>query len=158
MNKLQALIDYLVAARFCRAEQLHAAMESGEPDASFRAEALDTAGITAGLLLFRHRYTAVIGIERDGGDLAHVLALVHVWMEENGGDHDEFLGWVGEPVADRLSDVDLRVQFEEQITYIPAEPGYTGVDKIAWRGADYKRADIVPDQATAVDGVVGVTA
>ena len=146
--KLFDLYDYLKAAKFCRPEQLMAELEQGAPEPSF-----STSG--GGLLLFRHRYSGRIGIEKAVGDFTHVLALCHVWLAENGGDdlHNKFTGWVGEPADDRLSDIDLRFEFEEEIFYDLA-PGYTGKDKITWKGQVYKRQDPAPDSA---DEVLGVT-
>lgn len=147
MIKLTALHDHLTAARFCRPEQLRAVAEEGTPQGSFKATG-------NGLLILRHAYSARIELKEGAGDLAHVLALVAVWFEENAGQDDEFMGWSGEPTDDRRADIDIRLRFEEEIHYVAAEPGYSGADKIAWRGVDYKRAAETADVADTLDSIV----
>ena len=146
--KLSVLHTYLTqAAHVARPEQLTAELESGEPEGVFR-----TTG--NGLVVYRHQYTGRIVLEHGACDLLHLLALVHVWMEENAGDgdHNRFLGWAGEAVDDRQADIDLRFQFEEEVHYVPAEPEYAGDDKLTWRGTDYKRAAEQVNTAAQLEG------
>ena len=147
MKRLTELHDHLAAARFCRPEQLHAVAEEGAPQGSFKATG-------NGVLVLRHAYTGRIELKKGAGDLAHVLALVAVWFEENAGQDDEFMGWAGEPSDDRSADIDLRFRFDEEIHYVLAEPGYSGADKITWRGEDYKRAAETADVADTLDSIV----
>jgi hypothetical protein len=158
--KLFDLYDHLKASmpRIARPDQLRCELESGEPGASFRWATLAPGGTPAGLVLFRHRYTGRIGLDKGHGDLVHVLALCTAWLQEHGGDdeHHAFLGWVGEPVDDRLSDIDLRFQFEEEVSYVAADAEYAGADRIEWQGQVYRRADLSVDTATAasIEGAI----
>jgi len=150
MKKLQALVDYLTAAKVARPEQIMGVLESGEPIISFEQSGPD-------LLIFYHRYTARVVLEDYPHDVIHLFALVCAWFEENGEDNkDEFLGWIGEPSDDKLGDLDLRVQFEEEARFIPKPQGYTERDVVTWRGADYVPGELTADVATEV-ALQGVT-
>jgi hypothetical protein len=142
VQKLQALADYLTAKMAAKPEQIRGVMESGDPTPSF-----DQAG--PDLVLFVHKYAARIVLEKFPHDLKHVLALVTVWLNEHGGVDDVLVGWVGEPVDDRLGDVDIRLQLEEEVRYVAKPDGYTGRDVVTWKGDDYvpgeKAADIAND-------------
>jgi hypothetical protein len=145
VRKLQALADYLIAAnKVAKPEQLRGVMESGNPTPSFSQAGPD-------LLLFRHKYTARIVLEKFPHDLSHVLALTLAWLGEFAEDGDELLGWVGEPVDDRLGDVDLRLQFDEEARYVPKPTGYTGRDVVRWKGNDYVPGENAADLAESVE-------
>jgi len=145
MKKLQALVDHLTAAMVAKPEQITGVMESGEPLVSFEESGPD-------LLIFHHRYTARVVLEDLPRDLTHVLAATCAWLEEFGDARaDELLGWIGEPSDDKLGDVDIRVQLDEEARYVPKPQGYTGRDVVTWRGVDYVPGEQVADKATEVE-------
>jgi len=142
VEKLQALVTHLVDAAAARPEQIKGVMESGEPQAAF-----DEAG--PDLLIFRHRYVGRVVLDDYPHDLTHVLALTFAWLEENGDERtDTFLGWVGEPSDDRLGDIDLRVELEEEKHYVVKPVNYTGREIVTLKGQQYVPGELVADKAT----------
>ena len=76
-----------------------------------------------------------------------------VWLDENGGDNDEFQGYEGEPVDHHRADITLRISFEEEVRYIPTnDPQYSGKDKVTVGGVDYKRGEQTADVADTLEG------
>ena len=141
MKKLQALVDHLTAAGATKPEQIKGVMESGEPQGGFTQAGPD-------LLLFHHRYVARIVLDDYPRDITHVLALTFAWLEENGdADTDNLLGWVGEPSDDKLGDIDLRVELEEEVRYVVKPGGYTGLDVVTWNAVEYVPGELVADRA-----------
>jgi P2 phage tail completion protein R (GpR) len=151
MRKLQALLATLRDAKAIAPERIEAVIESGE---------VDWSGSRAGpdLLLYRLRYAATVELWGAAGSLTHLLALVAVWLAEQGGDSDfnRLAGFEGEPVDERRSDLTLRLELEEEVRYVPAEPGYAGTDKLTYAGADWKPGEGSPALADTLEGLVVV--
>lgn len=151
MLRLIDLKRYLQGAGLVNPERIEATVESGTTQFACSFNGPD-------LLLFRNRYEGVIEMEGVAGDIEDVLAQALVWVNENGGDEDRLIEWEGEPVDHDRADLTLRFEFEEEVHYIPADPEYTGKDKITVNGTDYRRGTAVADTATTLDGVTGATA
>ena len=149
MGKLAALLAFIRDAKAIAPERIEAVVESGETGFS---------GSRAGpdLLLYRLRYTAAVELWGAAGSLTHLLALVEVWLAEQGGDAERnFLAsFAGEPVDGQRSDLTLRLELEEDVRYVPAEPGYAGADKIAYAGTEWKPGTAIADLALSVEGLV----
>ena len=151
MRKLHALLAYLRDAKAIAPERIEAVIESGEVDFSD-----SRAG--AELLLYRLRYVATVELWGASGSLTHLLALVAVWLAEQGGDaeHNRLAGFEGEPVDNRRSDLVLRLELEEDVRYVIAEPGYGGADKLAYAGADWKPGENSAALADTLEGLLVV--
>ena len=147
--RLFDLAAHLEAAKVARPEQIDAVLETGDPILS-----MSTAEASDGVVALHHRYEGRISFDRANLNLAHVLALVAAWMAEYAEQDDEFLGWSGEPTADRLDDIDLRFHFEGVVQYVEA-PGYTGKDALTWRGTTYQPGPAAADRATELTQVDG---
>ena len=149
MEKLNALVTMLRDAKAIAPERIEAVVESGETEFSGSRAGAD-------LLLYRLRYTAAVELQCVSGSLTHLLALVTVWLAEQGGDaeHNRLVGFEGEPVDGQRSDLTLRFELEEDVRYLPAEPGYTGPDRITYAGAEWKSGSAAPDLALSVEGLV----
>jgi P2 phage tail completion protein R (GpR) len=149
MPKLAALLAFIRDAKAIAPERIEAVVESGETDFSGSRARPD-------LLLYRLRYTAAVELWGAAGSLTHLLALVEVWLAENGGDRKRnFLAsFAGEPVDDRRSDITLRLELEEDVRYLPAEAGYAGADRISYAGAEWKPGLGAADLALTIEGLV----
>jgi hypothetical protein len=144
MHQIIALKQHIEGLGMFNPERIDVAIEQGT---------LEFSGAESGpdLLLYRHRYSGSIELMGAAGDLRDLLGHLAVWLEANGAgetppratldDYD------GEPVDKGRSDITLRLTFEEEIHYTPAEPAYTGKDKLTWNGADWKRGVAAEDVA-----------
>ena len=148
MLKFFALKQHIEGLRLFAPERIDAAIFNG---------GIDWSGSTAGadLLLLRMTYEADIELDGAAGDLRILLAQVGLWLDANGGDpeRNRLLEFTGEPVDKHRSDITLRLAFEEDVRDVPAEPGYTGPDKLTWQGTDWKLGDATADLATTLSSM-----
>ena len=105
------------------------------------------------LLLYRVSYTANIHLSGVFGSLTHLLALVELWLAGLDREHNRLASFEGEPVDAQRSDVLLRLELEESVRYVPAEPGYAGGDQIAWGGVFWKPGVKVADRAVQAEAI-----
>jgi len=152
MQKLIALKRHLETLRLFNPERIEERGEDGT------AEWVNS-GSGADRLLYRHAYTGVIELFGAGGDIRDLLAQVLVWLDANGGDPDrnKLAAWEGEPVERHRADITLRLEFEEEVHYVPAESGYSGPDRITFGGEAWKRGGKEADVAETLDGVEAST-
>ena len=148
MQKLIALKRHLESLRLFNPERIEERGEDG-------SVTWVNSWAGADRLLYRHGYSGVIELFGAGGDIRDLLAQVLVWLDANGGDPDrnKLAAWEGEPVERHRADITLRFEFEEEVRYVPAEPGYAGADMVTLGGDAWKRGDKDADVATTLDGV-----
>ena len=151
MEKAIALKRHIAECGLYNPEHVDVWGEGGETRPSFSQAGSD-------LLVCRVNYTAVIEVLGATGSINHLLALATAWIQENGGENDALEPWEGEPVDRDRADITLRVRFEEESRYIPAEPAYAGKDTLVFNGVTWKPGNAAPDTATLLGfgGVVPV--
>lgn len=153
LEKMMALADFLRGQGLFAAEQLDYWMENGTAEYAGKRQG-------DGLVLCRFRYDAVLSVERYGQSADLFLALLSIWLMEHDceREHDELpMPSIDvTPLNDHLADIEVTVNFIEDITLVPDATGAIAFNGQQWRvqGIEINTADQVgigDDKAAPTD-------
>lgn len=133
LQKMQALADFLRARNLFAAEQLDYWMENGAAEYAQKRSG-------EGLVLCRFRYDAVFSIERYAQSADLFLALLSAWLLDfDSAREDDNLPMPEidvTPLDDHTADVEVTVNFIEEITVVKDVDGNVPFAGDTWRLED----------------------
>lgn len=133
LNKMQSLAAFFLSKNLFAAEQFDYWMENGTAEYAAKR-------VGQGVVLCRFRYDAVLSVERYSQSADLFLALLSAWLLDNDADRE------GDdlpmpdvdvtPLNDRMADIEITVNFIEDITLVPDPEGAIAFSGEQWRLSD----------------------
>jgi hypothetical protein len=148
MEKLSSLSEYLLSLKLFLPERFSSEAESGK----IKENGTNTG---SGIKLYSLEYTSVLYFEEIEGDLKFLIAMILSWLNVHDDDREDLdeITWSGEVYDDDTSDLQINIQFSEEVHFVevPEDETIVTSEVLTIGEKQYILADDIPEAAEDFD-------